>query len=241
MPFTFSHPALVLPLTYLPSKWFSLTGLVIGSLIPDFEYFIRMRIQSNYSHTLFGLFWFDLPIGLLLAFVYHIIVRNSLFDNLPTLLKSRLSVFKQFDWNMYFKKKWFVVIISILIGTVSHLLWDSFTHCDGYFVQTLPFLTSTVEFFGRHITAFKIIQHSSTLLGGIVIVWAIFRLQRDKNVIGHLRIKYWSVLLGLTCIIIAVRLICGLDYRLYGHVIVTGISAGLIALILTPLLIKKRI
>ncbi|WP_113654854.1 DUF4184 family protein, partial [Pedobacter namyangjuensis] len=30
MPFTFSHPAIVLPLTYLPKKWFSLTGLVIG-------------------------------------------------------------------------------------------------------------------------------------------------------------------------------------------------------------------
>lgn len=27
MPFTFSHPAIVLPLTFLPRQWFSLTGL----------------------------------------------------------------------------------------------------------------------------------------------------------------------------------------------------------------------
>ena len=27
MPFTFSHPAIVLPLTYLPKQWVSLTGL----------------------------------------------------------------------------------------------------------------------------------------------------------------------------------------------------------------------
>ncbi|MEG1227787.1 MAG: DUF4184 family protein, partial [Flavobacterium sp.] len=41
----------MLPLQFLNKKWFSLTGLVIGSMIPDFEYFIRMRIQSIYSHT----------------------------------------------------------------------------------------------------------------------------------------------------------------------------------------------
>ena len=57
MPFTFSHPALILPLKYFPNKWFSLTGLVIGSLTPDFEYFLRMRIKSVYSHTLEGIFW----------------------------------------------------------------------------------------------------------------------------------------------------------------------------------------
>ena len=39
MPFTFSYPAIVLPLTYLPRRWFSLTGLIIGSLTPDFEDF----------------------------------------------------------------------------------------------------------------------------------------------------------------------------------------------------------
>lgn len=52
MPFTFSHPSIVLPLTYLPKKWISLTGIVIGSLTPDFEYFLRMKIQSTYSHTI---------------------------------------------------------------------------------------------------------------------------------------------------------------------------------------------
>ncbi len=51
MPFTFSHPAIILPLKYLPQNWFSLTGLIIGSLTRDFEYFIRMKVRSNYSHT----------------------------------------------------------------------------------------------------------------------------------------------------------------------------------------------
>ena len=47
MPFTFSHPAIVLPLVRKSGHWFSATGLIIGSLTPDFEYFMRMRIVDN--------------------------------------------------------------------------------------------------------------------------------------------------------------------------------------------------
>jgi len=43
MPFTFSHPAIVLPLATLRRQWISATGLIIGSITPDFEYFIRMK------------------------------------------------------------------------------------------------------------------------------------------------------------------------------------------------------
>jgi hypothetical protein len=55
MPFTFSHPAIILPLAYLPKKWYSMTGLVIGSLVPDFEYFLRMSMAGYHSHTIAGL------------------------------------------------------------------------------------------------------------------------------------------------------------------------------------------
>lgn len=238
MPFTFSHPAIVLPLTFLPKKWFSLTGLVIGSLIPDFEYFLRMKMSSNFSHTIDGLFWFDLPLGLLLAVVFHNIVRDRLIDNLPTFLKSRFFVFKQFDWNAHFKKYWLVVTISFLIGASSHIFWDSFTHNQGYFVQTFPVLSNKVDVFARQISVFRIIQHLSTLLGGLVIAFAISELPTDKKVRGQFDIKYWSVLTLVTLIIIAVKLLNGLDVKLYGQLIVTAISAGLISLTLTPLLTK---
>ncbi len=240
MPFTFSHPAIVLPLTFLPRQWFSLTGLVIGSLTPDFEYFLRMRIKSNYSHTVDGLIWFDLPLGLLLAFIFHNIVRNSLFDNLPTFLKSRFLTFKQFDWNGHFKRNWFVVIISILTGAASHIFWDSFTHDHGYFVQTIPALQNSVDFLGGHIPILKILQHSSTLLGGLVIAFAIYKLPTYKTEKENINLKYWTILVGLTLIIIAVRLLSGLEMKQYGNVIVTAISAGLISLTLTPWLTRMK-
>lgn len=135
MPFTFSHPAIVLPLKYLPKKWFSMTGLVIGSLTPDFEYFIRMKIESNYSHTFWGIFYFDLPLGILLTFVFHNLVKEELFKNLPKKLNQRFIKTEKFNWNKYFIKNWKIVILSIIIGTISHLFWDSFTHESGFFVK----------------------------------------------------------------------------------------------------------
>lgn len=240
MPFTFSHPAIVLPLTFLPRKWFSLTGLIIGSLVPDFEYFITMKVSTSYSHSVNGLFWFDLPLGLLLAFIFHNILRDSLFNNLPTVLKSRLSTYKQFDWNSYFKANWLVVAISILIGTASHIFWDSFTHADGYFVKTIPELTNMVYLFDSQIPIFRIFQYSSTLLGGLVIVFAIFKLPVDKNVTGQFNLKYWGILTGITLTIIAIRLLSGLDYKLPKHLIVAVISAGLISLTLTSMITEKN-
>jgi hypothetical protein len=240
MPFTFSHPAIVLPLTYFPRQWVSLTGLVIGSLIPDFEYFLRMRIKSNYSHTIDGLFWFDLPLGLLLAFVFYNIVRNSLLDNLPTFLKSRFSALRQLDWNSYFKRNWLVIIISILIGASSHILWDSFTHEHGYFVGVIPSLTSKINLFGGQIPILKILQHSSTLIGGLVIIFIVYKLPSDKSVKGSVNLKYWAIFIGLTMTIISIRLFSGLELKEYGNVIVTAISAGLISLILTPCLMREK-
>lgn len=240
MPFTFSHPAIVLPLTFLPRQWFSLTGLVIGSLTPDFEYFLRMRIKSNYSHTIDGLLWFDLPLGLLLAFIFHNIIRDSLFDNLPTSLKSRFLAFRHFDWNGHFKRNWFVVTISTLIGAASHIFLDSFTHEHGYFVQTIPALQNSVEFLDGQIPIFKILQHSSTLLGGLVIAFTIYKLPTNKTEKENINLKYWSILAGLTLTIITVRFLSGLDYKQYGNVIVTAISAGILSLTLTPWLTRTK-
>jgi hypothetical protein len=238
MPFTFSHPAIVLPLTYLPKRWFSLTGLVIGSMTPDFEYFLRMKVESEYSHTLAGLLWFDLPLGLLLCFIFQNIVRNSLFDNLPRFLKSRFLTFKRFNWNRDFKENWLIVIISILVGAASHLFWDSFTHSNGYFAQAIPALTNTVPLLGRQVLILKILQHSSTLIGGLLIVYVIYKLPMDINVNERINPKYWTIFFILALTIILIRLFSGLELKQYGSVIVTAISAALISLTLTPWLTK---
>ncbi|MFV0538344.1 MAG: DUF4184 family protein [Dysgonomonas sp.] len=239
MPFTFSHPSIVLPLMYFPKRWVSSTGLIVGSMIPDFEYFIRMKPHSDYSHTLGGIFWFSLPLALVVSFIFHLIVRNTLYDNLPAFFKSRFVIFKQFDWISYFKKNWITVIISILIGIITHLFWDSFTHNGAYFVQRIPFLERTFSLFNVEVPVFKFLQHGSTLLGAIIIFYVVWKLPKNNN--EALSNKwYWLGFSLLVILIVSIRLIAGLDYKLYGQLIVSFITALILSLILTPLFLKFR-
>lgn len=239
MPFTFSHPAIILPLSYLPKKWISLTALIVGSMTPDFEYFLRMKVQSIYSHTIPGIFWFDLPLGIIITFVFHTMVRNALFLNLPKQIKTRLLTYQTFEWTQYFKCNWIVVIISLLIGIMSHLFWDSFTHHHGYFVEIIPSLKNKVNLFNLQIPIFKILQHSSSLVGGLLIVLAIKKLPVSRIENTKINYKYWQILIIIALIIILFRFLTGLEYYEYGAVIISFISATLIGLIFTPILINK--
>lgn len=239
MPFTFSHPAIVLPLNRFRRKWFSLTGLVLGSMAPDFEYFLRMRIRSDYSHTPGGIFWFDLPLVILLAFIFHNIVRNSLVDNLPAFLRSRFSPCKTFDWNGYFRKSWIVVIVSALVGIVSHLLWDSFTHADGLFVRQWPTLQHSVVLFDRNIPIYKIAQHGSSLLGALFILYFLLKLPK-REIAGSAGWWYWVVFFGWAAAVVAVRVLAGPAHLPFGNLVVTVLSAAMISSVLTPVFLKAK-
>ena len=204
-----------------------------------------MKVQSNFSHTSLGLFWFDLPLGILLAFIFHNIVRNALFDNLPLDLRCRFIGYKGFNWNEYFAANWHIASLSFLIGAFSHLLWDSFTHEHGTFVEVFPGLSRTVVLiFGKEIPFFKVLQHCSTLLGTLTIVVVIYRLPLNTNTAGKINVKYWIVLLAITLTLIVSRLSFGLGAVTYGNIIVTAISSMIASLILTPialaLLIKSN-
>lgn len=80
MPFTFAHPAIVLPLR--KSRYFHFPALLIGSMAPDFEYFFRMQAFSKYSHTLFGMFYVDVPLVIWLWFLYVYVVERPLLPSI---------------------------------------------------------------------------------------------------------------------------------------------------------------
>jgi hypothetical protein len=166
MPFTFSHPAAILPFKIFPKKWISLTGLIVGSMVPDFEKFIKMSPGNSFSHTWEGLFLFNLPFGLLLCFVFHNVVRDSLICHLPLYFRKRLAHTLQYIWTGYFRKRYALVIISILIGTISHIGWDSITHKRGLAVRLMPFLEWKISVAGVGQPIYGMLDLISTVIGG---------------------------------------------------------------------------
>lgn len=240
MPFTFSHPAVVLSLTKYSGRYVSSTGLIIGSMTPDFEYFFRMKIQSNFSHTWTGLFYFDLPVGILIAFLFHNGIRNSLYDNIPQFFSDRLRKFETFNWNEYFKKHFLVVIYSTLIGATTHLIWDSLTHVHGYLVSIFPLLQKTFQIAEHDIPIYKLLQHLSTLLGGILISIVFINLPKTNEQRQNINVQYWICLLTIIILIVFTRVAFGLDKIYLGQLIVTAVTAIIIGLTLTPILIRQN-
>ncbi|MCR9013804.1 DUF4184 family protein [Aquiflexum gelatinilyticum] len=62
---SFFRAALVFYIDWDFKKWTSMTVLIIGSLVPDFEKLTNRRLGNMFSHTWEGIFWFSLPVGLL--------------------------------------------------------------------------------------------------------------------------------------------------------------------------------
>jgi Domain of unknown function (DUF4184) len=239
MPFTFSHPAIILPFISIKRKWRSTTGLVIGSITPDFEYFIRMEGKSFYSHTISGMFWFDYPLAIILCFLYHQVVRNPLIDNLPPFLNKRLVLYKEFQWRDYFLRNLLMVSISVLIGIASHLLWDSFTHDDGFFVEKLPVFTEYVEFGEMGVPVYKIFKILCSVIGGVIILVTIFKLKKVPKVRNLSNPGYWMVVSGISFSILVLRVYTGFRFYQQFNLVMTLISACLISLIFASMIFKK--
>ena len=240
MPFTFSHPAIVLPLQKLVGRWVSLTGLVVGSIVPDFEYFIRMRSEKGFSHTIPGVFLFDLPLGLLLCFLFHNVVRNSLFSHLPYFLNSRLSNFKRFNWNKYFIKNWYIVLISIIIGTASHLVWDAFTHENGFVFQIAGFFGKDINPDNPEVPEYKLLQVLSSVIGGAIVLYAILQMPEKDKVRRPVYYKYWFYIGLITMLIMAIRFYTAININEYREVVTNLISSILIALLLVSLALRRE-
>ena len=239
MPFTFSHPAIILPFISIKRKWRSTTGLVIGSITPDFEYFIRMEGKSYYSHTIGGVFWFDYPLAIILCFLYHQVVRNPLIDNLPPFLNKRLVVYKEFQWTDYFLRNLLMISVSVFIGIASHLLWDSFTHDDGFFVEKLPVFTEYVEFGEMGVPVYKIFKLLCSVFGGIIILVTIFKLKKVPKVINLSNPGYWMVVSAISFSILVLRIYTGFRFYQQFNLVMTLISACLISLIFASVIFKK--
>lgn len=241
MPFTFSHPAIVLPFSSLTSRWVSMTGLIIGSVVPDFEYFIRLQVNSIYSHTIPGLFWFDLPVGLLAVFIYQVFVKDNLIENLPTGLNSRFTRFRGIYRDGSLLAYIIILCLSVLTGAASHLFWNAFTHPHGYFVGVLPMLSKTLTIGTHHLFVYKLIQHGSTILGAAFIITFIFlmpqgKLKKNRHISG-----FWLQIAIVSIIVLVIRFLTGLSINQYGNVIVVVIAGALLGLIVasvSPIVIR---
>lgn len=175
MPFPLAHPAAVLPLRRYCPRWLSFPALVIGSLSPDagYGYCFGEQDWGAFSHGLLGSVAFCLPVGIVLVALFYGL-RSPVVRMLPAPYQQALLPFCRRP----FGSLW-VVVISLLIGTWTHLLWDSVTHTDGWCVQHLPVLQSVVvSVGGRTARVCHLLWYGCSFAG---VIWLFLAFEKWKQ------------------------------------------------------------
>ncbi|OLB81139.1 MAG: hypothetical protein AUI14_04590 [Actinobacteria bacterium 13_2_20CM_2_71_6] len=176
MPATFpSHAAAILPLKLWRPAWFDGVALVIGSTAPDLGYPLVGLVPLPETHSVPALLYWNLPVTLVLCWL----VRRSA-PGIAVHLPARWFALPDYGALARVRHRWYVTVSSALIGAASHLLWDGFTHyppLGGWAARRIPAL-STEAYPGW--PWWYVLQHVSTLVGGMVAVALFARIGRQR-------------------------------------------------------------
>jgi hypothetical protein len=166
MPFTISHTAAVLPLS---RSGLPLAALMIGSMTPDFAYFVPWQ-TGNWSHSIPGLITFCLPFGMLAWLVFVHLLETPTLALLPDRWRAAFVPSER----AFTLRNLGLAALAVIIGAATHVLWDWFTHGNTPIVKNLAVLHDTrVAIFGKSFPLYRVLQHLSTVIGlAILAVWA---------------------------------------------------------------------
>lgn len=187
MPFTLAHPVASIPLKKHLGDYGALSALFIGAIVPDFVYMLPPEFVYYYrleSHSLMGLIKVCLPMGVLFYYFYHLLMAPVIVSAFPERLRRKLPAHLSLGQCPPLKNA-HAIIISLIIGSATHILWDAFTH-ERHFPQYIALLrTPIMSLDGYPIMPFRVIQHLSTIFGSLLMLWWIWRWFRTAPVIQH--------------------------------------------------------
>jgi len=184
MPFTVSHAAAVLPLRKLGKGRLPLAALMVGSMSPDFSYFLPGDLALMPTHTFSGLFWFCLPAGLLVWMVFVHLLESPTLSLLPEAWRVRITPSDRRITVATFT----CACVAIVMGAATHVIWDSFTHRWTPVVQALPFMRISLFKIGYgHIYVYKFLQHLSSLVGMVILLMWAWRMRHAAPVTPEVR------------------------------------------------------
>jgi|SRR5579863_3259419 len=166
MPFTFAHPAAVLPLRR--SRFLLILPLLVGSVVPDVPDYFPHRLARllTDTHSFYGSIVICLPLGM------AILVAGLLLREPLTVLLSARARAACLDAAERFGDRplhWPIALVSILLGAWSHIAWDSFTHPDGWTTLRVAALNAPISLFGWEMTVTHLLQYVSSVFGLVVV------------------------------------------------------------------------
>jgi len=167
VPFTLCHPAAVLPPHAAAPRLTSLSALAVGSMAPDFVYFLSLGVNGGFTHSAAGVLLYCVPAGLLVWLAYHLLLRDALLAWAPEQLAARMG--PQADWRPRGLRGAVIVLASLVLGATTHVCWDAFTHANTLLTRQFDLLRMPVQLGSLQLPLFKVLQHLSTVVGALAI------------------------------------------------------------------------
>ncbi|MFE6893272.1 DUF4184 family protein [Streptomyces sp. NPDC057694] len=221
MPFTISHAAAVLPFVrrdgsgrgrLVPSL------LVAGSFAPDLTYFAASAVPGAmefgaFTHSFTGVFTVDALLAVVLLALWRL-VREPLLALLPGAVRARV-------WTVARGRPgrgrawWLWWYVSAVVGSLTHVVWDAFTHPDRWGMRLLPVLGENIA--GSPL--YWYVQYGSSALAlvviGVFVCWAVRGAAPSDGLPAPAARQRWLALLvigGCACGCGAVRVVRWLSY-----------------------------
>ncbi|MGW8481488.1 DUF4184 family protein [Microbacterium sp. NPDC055903] len=201
MPFTPSHAVVALPFVRTPLVP---AAIAIGAMTPDLPLFVRgIGLGYGFTHEFSNVVW-TAAVGFVLFLLWRVLLRPAAIELSPQWLARRIPG----DWRQrpvdalrhacgIEQRRGYPVLLalSLVLGVLSHIVWDLFTHEGRWGSDVLPVLE---EQWGP-LQGFKWLQHGSSALGLMVIaIWAATWLARrrpvavvERDLPGWLRVSWW--------------------------------------------------
>lgn len=186
VPVTFlAHQAPVLPIARRWPDRFDGLALMVGSAAPDLAYV---------THGWYG------PAGIPLWFNGHRLQNVVLLGAMASLLTvvfrrvvlpvapltvPDCGVFRLRDYRSLaaVRHRWWLSWGSAMVGILTHLALDSFSHSDGLAVQSVPGVLAASPFSvgGRAIHVYSLLQYGGSVVLAIYTLWCLARFGRERR------------------------------------------------------------
>jgi len=144
---------------------------MVGAMSPDFAYFISFAANRMQTHDFAGLFTFCWPVGLAVWLLYVRVLEQPTVALLPDPWRSR---FTREPEPIHWRALSFASI-GIVLGAISHDVWDSFTHAFTPVAEIFPIFHARLFVIGGvTVRVFWLLQILSSIFGAIVLmIWAL--------------------------------------------------------------------
>lgn len=236
---TLSHPAAVVPLRRLGLP---MSAMAIGSMVPDLPLFMGPSQAYGVSHSVVGVLTLDLVATLVLLLAWNALLRDALVDLAPDTVRGRLAPRRRLSLS-----QWLWVPVAAVLGSLTHVVWDAFTHANRWGVVHV----SQLQAAWGPLPGYQWAQFLSGVVGAVVVLVVCFRFvaSRPPRGPGQSRVLPAAVLPVVVGAAIACGLLAGLARAADGlhavafHSVVQGIlalSAGVVVSCLAWLLAARH-